>query len=142
MQLVEPVLHVAEGAQQVEARLAQVEPGVERVHILLALIDARLLLGCGRKLGRRAGHVAGAVAQLQLRATLFNCSLAICCFRLAISACASSSRRLRQFGDLNIVLSLCLLGLDLGAQGLGRGDLGFGANGKVEEGNRNLENQS
>ena len=48
VQLVEPVLHVPEGAQQVKPRLAQVEPGVERVNILLALVDARLLL-CGRR---------------------------------------------------------------------------------------------
>ena len=67
MQLVEPVLHVAEGAQQIQPRFAQVEPGVERIDILLALVDARLLLGRGRKLWRRAGRCRGAVAHFQLR---------------------------------------------------------------------------
>ncbi len=67
MKLVEPVLHVAESAQQVQARFAQVEPGVERVKVFLALVDAGLLLGRGRKLRRRAGRVARAVAQFQLR---------------------------------------------------------------------------
>ena len=47
VQLVEPVLHVAKSAQQVESRFAQIERGVKRVEVFLALIDASLLLGCG-----------------------------------------------------------------------------------------------
>ena len=84
VQLVEPVLHVAQGTQQVEARLAQVEARVERIEVLLALIDARLLLGCGRKLRRRAGQCPSPLPNSSCAMTLFNCSSAICCLRLAI----------------------------------------------------------
>ena len=48
VKLVKPVLHVAQGAQQIQSRLAQVKPRVERVNILLAFVNARLLLGRGR----------------------------------------------------------------------------------------------
>ncbi len=44
--------------------------------------------------------------------------------------------------DLNVILLLCLLGLNLGAQRLGGRDLGLCANGKVEKGNRNLETET
>ena len=66
VELVQPVLHVAQGAQQVQPRLAQVQPGVECVNVLLAFVDARLLLGRGRELGRRARCAGSAVAHFEL----------------------------------------------------------------------------
>ena len=124
---------MAEGAEQVEARFAQVESGVERVLVLLALINARLLLCCGRKLGRRAGRVAGAVAQLQLRQNalqLLGGDLLLEAGNLGLRIEFAQARG--QFRDLNIVLALCLLGLNPGAQRLGRGFFGFGVEAGVE----------
>ena len=95
VEFVEPVLHVAEGAQQIQPRFAQIEPGVERVQVFLALLDARLLFGCGRKLRRRTGRAARRRCPVPVAPSRSStCSSAICCFRLAISAWASSSRRL------------------------------------------------
>ena len=47
MQFVEPVLHVAKGAEEIEARPGEIEAGVDRVDVVLALVDAGLLLGGG-----------------------------------------------------------------------------------------------
>ena len=40
VQLLEPVVHVAEGAKELEAGFGEVEGGIEGVLILLALVDA------------------------------------------------------------------------------------------------------
>ena len=47
VQFVEPVLHVAKGAEEIEARPGEIEAGVDRVDVVLALVDAGLLLGGG-----------------------------------------------------------------------------------------------
>ena len=51
VQFVEPVFHVAEGAEEVEAGLGQVERGVERILVFLALVYAGKLFGFGGQLG-------------------------------------------------------------------------------------------
>ena len=120
MQLVQPVLHVAQGAQQVQPRLAQVEPGVERVLVLLALVDARLLLGGGRKLGRRARPVRGAVAQFHLRLhalQLLVGNLLLQAGDLGLRIKFAQARA--KLRDLNVVLLLRLLRLNSGAQRFG-----------------------
>jgi hypothetical protein len=40
VQLLEPVIHVAEGAEELEAGFGKVERGVEGVLVFLAFIDA------------------------------------------------------------------------------------------------------
>ena len=40
VQLLEPVVHVAEGAEELEAGFGEVEGGIEGILILLALVDA------------------------------------------------------------------------------------------------------
>ena len=132
MQLVEPVLHVAEGAEQVEARLAQVEPGVKRVQVLLALVDARLLLGGGRKLRRRAWPVACAVAQFQLRLhalQLLVGNLLLQAGDLGLRIQFAEARG--QFRNLNIVLLLCL-SASTRARNASAGIPGFGVKAGVE----------
>ncbi len=46
LQLIEPVLHVAERPQQIKRALLR-SARIEGIEIILALIDARLLLGRG-----------------------------------------------------------------------------------------------
>ena len=124
---------MAEGAEEVEARFAQVKSGVERVLVLLALINARLLLRCGRKLGWCAGRVAGAIAQFHLHENalqLFAGDLLLEAGDLGLRIEFAQARG--QFGDLNIVLLLCLFGLNPGAKRLGCGFFGFGVEAGVE----------
>ena len=133
MQLVEPVLHVTESAKKIEAGSAEIESGIECVKELLAFVDAGLLLGGGRKLRRRAGSVGGAVAHFELREDAFqllvgNLLLEAGDLRLGIQLAQASS----EFGDLDVVLALRLLGLGLRAQGVGRGFSGFGVEPNVE----------
>ena len=40
VQFVQPVFHVAEGAEQTETGLGQIESGVQRLYIFLALVNA------------------------------------------------------------------------------------------------------
>ena len=61
MQFVEPVVHVAEGAEKAEAGLGEFERSIEGVLVFLALVDARKLFSLWIELGRSAG-ASGAVA--------------------------------------------------------------------------------
>ena len=75
--------------------------------------------------------------------TLFNCCIGNLLLEAGdLSLGIQLAQACGERGDLNVVLVLRLLGLDLGAQGLGRGDLGLGAKGEVEEGKRNLETEA
>ena len=126
---------MAEGAEQVEAGLAQVESGVEGVFKLLALVDAGQLLGFGRqlRLGVRARMPRRCRVPIcvstRLQLLVGDLLLQAGDLGLGIQFAQAAGER----GDLDIVLALGLLGLDLGAQGLGGGDLGLGAQGEVEE---------
>ncbi len=135
MQFVQPVFHVAEGAQQAEPRLGKVESGVQRVRELLALIDAGQLLGFGRQLRLSAWAAPGAVAQLQLRQHGLQLLIGDLLFqtgdlRQRIQFAQAAGER----GDLNVILPLGLLGFDRGAQRLGRRLLGFGVECKSNNG--------
>src|SRR5271157_1973405 len=65
-QFAQPVFHVAEGAQQTEAGLGEVERGVDCFLVLLTLLDASQLLGFGGELGLSGPTASGAVAQFEL----------------------------------------------------------------------------
>ena len=68
VQFVEPVLHVAEGAEQVEPGLAQVESGVECVFRYFWRSSMRASCSAlGESCGWRVGAAGGAVAEFQLR---------------------------------------------------------------------------
>jgi hypothetical protein len=66
VELVEPVLHVAEGSEEAEAGLGEVERCVESIFILLAFVDAGELLGFGSDLGLGIGAGGGSVAEVEL----------------------------------------------------------------------------
>ena len=111
MQFVQPIFHMAEGAEQVEAGLVQVQSGVQSVFKLLPLDDARQLLGFGRPAAAARRVRCRAVSQFELRQTRSSAAHRQSAVSGAISAWASSSRRLPvSGGNLEIVLMLGLLG--------------------------------
>ena len=112
---------MAQGAQQVQPRLAQVQPGVKCVNVLLAFVDARLLLGCWRELGRRARCAGSAVAYFELGYDALQLLFGNLLFQagdFCLGIQLAQARR--QLADLNVILLLSLLGLHFGAKGLGR----------------------
>src|SRR5580698_5095457 len=93
MQLIEPVLHVAEGAEEAEAGFGEAEGGVEGVFVLLALVDAGELLGFGGGLGLGIGAGSGTVAGFELGEDGLELSIGDLLFEAGDLGRASSSRR-------------------------------------------------
>ena len=120
MQLLEPVIHVAESAEQLQARFGQVKCGIEGVLVFLAFIDAGELFRFGGELGRCAWAASAAVAEFKLREHGLELLVGDLLFeagnfgqRIQLSEAAS------QRGDLYIVLALSLFLFDFGAEGFG-----------------------
>ena len=130
----EPVLHVAECPQQAQAGFAQVQVGVERFLIVLALVDAGLLLGFGCELRRRSGTSATAVAKLKLSLHGLQLFVGDLLFQAGnFGLGVKFAQRAVERGNLDVVLLLSLLGLDLCAQCFGGRLLGLVARAPIEQ---------
>jgi hypothetical protein len=139
VEFMEPVVHVAEGAEELEACFGEVEAGVEGVLVLLAFVDAGQLLGLGGELGRRA-RAASAVSRFELgedglELRVGDLLLQARDFGQSVQFAKAAGER----GDLDVVLPLGLLFFDLGAERFRCSDLCLGTQGKVEKGNRDLD---
>ena len=141
VELVEPVFHVAEGAQEAEAGLGEVEGGVEGVLKFLALVDAGELFCFWAELGLGTATRGGSVAEVELgedglelfgRDLLFEASD----FGLGVEFAKVACERC----DLDVVLIPSLFGFSFGAKGVGGGLPGDIVACKVEE--RKLELQT
>jgi len=132
---------VAQGAEQRQAGLFEVEAGIECFDVLLALVDPGLLLGLGRWLRSGSGLDSCSVAGFELGLNCLELLGGYLLFQTrnfchGIKLADISGER----GDLYIVLALGLFGFGGGAQGFGGGFAGSGPFVQIEE--RNLDREA
>ncbi len=109
MEFVQPVVHVAEGAEKAEARLGKFQRGIQGVLIFLALVDPRKLLILWVELGgesrARRRHSRFQLGQHGLQLGIGYLLLEAGDFGLCIEFADVAGKR----GNLDVVLLLGLL---------------------------------